>query len=396
MREWMRVVLPPSSCLGAFAAVYVLIEVLSLIFSWTFWPGQFLAETLRGSMAGGGVLIMASACYGAFRAVAFSPVFRAGYRRWLELTPWTAEMPLPLGPVHLVWQDLVVVALLGILAGRHREIGCLDPAMAFGCFYALLSVLSLLAVRQYRLVTGLLFVSACISMTDMLPPGLSILCALALMVGVCLVASWGVKRSLRDFPWELEEHEKFVARWTARAPHGLFAVGWPYHALKPHPSGPVVSPATGTVVSLMLGWWFFAAFVGEPVRSYEIREYWFTYKLGVVLLGLGRGLVYCFGYLPPISLWGRIRTGRWIVPGYDRVLVAPICILLAGYYFPRLVISCGAPFSVAISLSVLVVVLLTLNLGPNLSDWRLTGTHRMVAPAIGASDARTSQGIAKI
>jgi len=396
MREWMKVVLPPSWYIGAFAAVYVLVECFSLLLCWAVGPTRFLAGVLHGSPAGGSLLVAASMCYGAFRAVAFSPVFRPGYRKWLGLTPWAAEMPLPLGPVHLVWQDLVVLALLGVLVARHPGVHCLDLVLASGCCYAVLSIVSLLAVGQYRQAIALLFVSACTFMTDLLPAASTFPWVPAIVTGVCLAAGWGVRGSLRGFPWQLEAHEERLSKWTGRAPADLLTVGWPYHSLRPHPSRPVVSTTTGIVVSLMLAWWVFAISVGRHVSDLDAAECWFAYRFAVVLLGIGRGCIYCFGHLPPISLWGRIRTGRLVVPEYDRVFVTPISILLVGHYFPKLVLFCGLPFPVAICLSVLVVVLLTLNLGPSLSHWRLTGAYRMVVPAVGSSDARTSQGIAKI
>ena len=59
---------------------------------------------------------VAALLYGMYR-VSFYPSRR--YSQWLFSTPWHPELPLPLGPVHLVWQDLVVVVGLMGLATAH-------------------------------------------------------------------------------------------------------------------------------------------------------------------------------------------------------------------------------------------------------------------------------------
>ncbi len=83
-----------------------------------------------------------------------------------------------------------------------------------------------------------------------------------------------------------------------------------------------------------------------------------------------------WGRLPPISLWGRVRTLRWIIPGYDQIFLAPLSIFvvetvadLARKHFDLLVV---APVSVFLTL------LIAFNMGPTLRNWHTTGKHRMV------------------
>ena len=52
--------------------------------------------------------------YGLYRAMGFHPFFRPSYRKWLETTPWTWRKPLPVGPVRLGWEDLVLAAAAGL------------------------------------------------------------------------------------------------------------------------------------------------------------------------------------------------------------------------------------------------------------------------------------------
>ena len=54
----------------------------------------------------------------------------------------------------------------------------------------------------------------------------------------------------------------------------------------------------------------------------------------VIPLMVVHRLPYFPGHVPPISLWGRIRTGRLIIPGYDRVFLPPMLALVIGVGLP--------------------------------------------------------------
>ena len=81
------------------------------------------------------ILAMAAGCYAVYRLVRFHPVCNRGYRAWMTLSPWTADKPLPLGPVHLVWQDAIVIGALTTIAGWHAHVNPLLPAGVFGLVY---------------------------------------------------------------------------------------------------------------------------------------------------------------------------------------------------------------------------------------------------------------------
>ena len=101
---WLRVVLPPMWVIVLLAIVYGLINAVhygSGLFGLGSNPNQFHGLCI--------VLITnAALAYGVFRAIVFNPFWRLAYREWLLATPWQHPQPLPLGPVHLVWQDLVL------------------------------------------------------------------------------------------------------------------------------------------------------------------------------------------------------------------------------------------------------------------------------------------------
>ncbi|MBI3099707.1 MAG: hypothetical protein HYY93_15970 [Planctomycetes bacterium] len=92
-----------------------------------------------------------------------------------------------------------------------------------------------------------------------------------------------------------------------------------------------------------------------------------------------RFLIYFGVYSAPLSLWGRFRLGRWIMPRYDVVFLAPLACLAMGV---------GAPFFLKGYLHLdgpttsLVMIPLCLwigvDLGPSVRDWDRTGSHSLM------------------
>ena len=97
---------------------------------------------------------------------------------------------------------------------------------------------------------------------------------------------------------------------------------------------------------------------------------------------IGRLVAYCSFHWPPISLWGRIWTFRWIIPGYDQALVAPLCALMVGIMAPVATYSLGVLWRFAFPTSLTLMLLITLGMGPRLRQWRLTGNHRITAAGL--------------
>jgi hypothetical protein len=93
---------------------------------------------------------------------------------------------------------------------------------------------------------------------------------------------------------------------------------------------------------------------------------------------------YCNGYAPPINIWGRLTTGRLIIPGYDQVVLAPFAVLavgIAAWYVP-LWLEFNPIFATPIALAMMWWIIW--GMPPSLRQWRLTGNHRIV-PAVMAN-----------
>ncbi len=81
--------------------------------------------------------------------------------------------------------------------------------------------------------------------------------------------------------------------------------------------------------------------------------------------------------MPPISLLGRIATGRLIIPGYDMALLAPLAPILAAGVLPDAATAVGIPMVIGYPVAAGVVIWLALALPPRRTDWQLTGHHRI-------------------
>jgi hypothetical protein len=84
------------------------------------------------------------------------------------------------------------------------------------------------------------------------------------------------------------------------------------------------------------------------------------------------------GYVPPISFLGRMFTGRIIIPGFDKILLAPACIVLVFWELPPLLLRLGWSESAMFGVTMGIGMTATLAIGPALNHWRLTGSHRII------------------
>lgn len=373
MSSWLRPVMPPTWTVALFVVLYVAFEGLIV----------FLEFRLGGRLdipARSGSILLAAAClsFGAFRAVAFHPFFQPRYRNWLKAVPWTGAKPLPLGPVHFVWQDVVILAALGVLGWLQRGfhplwvvswvmagwlplVGLtLRPSGAWGFNYAVWFGLGLMLWLARQPV------------------------AYAAAAVVTYLAAWfGLRHSLARFPWEGVADDSPVNHLLTRRDQTPIILGawfgWPFDHLGPKfPPYWKISLADAALTGLLMGWWLYA--IGSQIPPGErATTLSGLHSLGLFGLTVGRVVLYCGGYWPPMSLLGRLRLGRWIIPGYDKVFLAPLGVLAVALLAPELVTWSGLAAEYGLPMTFALGVFLTLGAGPGLIAWRLTGNHRIVS-----------------
>jgi|GEM_PF-1861545 len=347
---------------------------------WKLGVGRFALPILTGFLVG-----WQAAVLGAYRAIVFHPRYDTAYRDWLAQTPWTAAKPLPRGPIHLVWPDGLVVVVLIL-------IGLLTP-----------DVEPMRIVSIYLLAYCAATVSLTLATLTFVPAYLAFFCmgfmarfwSLPWVCGALglvsyLVVYWGIRSSLKSFPWSQGTENGPLSEAVALALGGAKKdkLGWPYERLLVQPARAFDERKLVThsfIVCLLLGWWIscLAAHAADPVDFLDgMRGFGYM----IAFFGsLFRLAAYVSGYAPPISLAGRITARRLLVPGYDAAfLVFPLMFLA-----PETVVKVGEALGVSPMVYAPIipplVLFIALATPPGLRQWRLTGRHRMVA-AISAQD----------
>src|SRR5436190_8238008 len=99
---------PPLPMLIVFALAYGFIEAGRCLINMVSPHTGMVADEMP-ELAGIRIVILVAAAgvYAFFRLWRFHPACNPAYCAWLEMSPWTASKPLPVGPIHLVWQDAV-------------------------------------------------------------------------------------------------------------------------------------------------------------------------------------------------------------------------------------------------------------------------------------------------
>ena len=320
----------------------------------------------------GRFVLVGAAVYALFRATAFHPFWHEGYRQWLATTPWAPGTPLPLQPVHLVWQDALAVAALTLLSLWHPGLSPSEPLTVFGFTYLLTTALALLDRRPRPAVVLLA------GLPLVLLPAMAGSPAAGVLAVLYAVASIGTRDGLSAMSSEPDEEER------QRRSRGAAArvVGWPFKQLGPTEPPAVIGVTACLLGSTLTGWWVYA--VASRLLEPGLPPALFLPQIGLMVavpIAVIRVWRYVAGYLPAVGIIGRLASGRLIVPGYDKVFVAPALVLFAGIELPRLLSL--TPLDLAASSAILVAACLALGfgLGPTRQDWQLTGAHRLCRAA---------------
>jgi len=364
--RWIRVVLPDIGWAALAALVYSAFVGTEAYFTWRngFKNAEFdKIETFY--------LFVCAAVYGAYRVGRFHPLLRKEYQSWLLTTPWSAAQPAPLGPVHVVVQDAVIMAVIALLAWEAQANGPAIVVIAFELGYLAMLGFVLFHLRQLWLGYFLVFCAGL--MLRLLPNYL-------MSIGVGLAAySIVIFPRFAGYPWSEEEHWSDALRKPREpyAPDKAYQLGWPFGRLGPRFLSEDRIPRLDALVCAVLAGWILHVFAWwQLTLPGGITLMFYLYFILVICIQ-SRLITYLPGYAPPISLLGRIRTGRIIVPGYDQVFIAPLTAIivpaLLNIYRPA-----GIPDDVFHPTAVAAGLLAILGMGPDLKVWRLTGNHRIM------------------
>jgi hypothetical protein len=314
-----------------------------------------------------GTLALWAASYGVFRVWATHPRWNLRYWTWLAASPWRATQPLPLGPVHLVGQDAVFAGILTALALTVSRADALVPLAAILGGYVVALAVSLGATRQDRETGIMLF----------LFPGVAFVWGhwwllLALLALLYVIAIHGLRRSWQRFPWDLHDRLGPAAVPTRQ-------LGWPFDLLNAHEPPKPFSGGLVFLVALLVGLYVFTWLHCQPDPAF-----WDATGVAYTIGGLGSGValvrlvVYRFRHAPPLSLWARIVLHRLVIPGYDRMLLAPLTLAATAIAGARLCLWAAVYPPLAAAVMTTLVLTLAVILPPTRRNWQLTGQHRLL------------------
>jgi len=97
-------------------------------------------------------------------------------------------------------------------------------------------------------------------------------------------------------------------------------------------------------------------------------------SLGAAALRFG---VYRSGSNPPLSLAGRWRTGRWLIPDYDTVYLMPLLTLAASIASAVALIVLGTSVAVAAGVTFGLTIVTAIILPPTRARWLLTSPRQI-------------------
>jgi hypothetical protein len=278
-----------------------------------------------------------------------------------------------------VWQDVVVVGVLAGLAHWHAHINAAIPAMGYGLVYLAGMTWLLIYTRQWKSCIALGFLWPALILPA--AKGWPMIALVVAMIGVLWV---GHRASLGAFPWEFiraRPRGSSILQVDLSIPvlgSQLLTsdVGWPLVSLSPKLRAPSIPIATGVWVSLLLGWWLYCPISRPGVTPYPEMVLIFAIFAGLIRLGF-----YCGGVANSFNVWGRVTSGRLLVPGYDRVFVMPLATVLVALGGDILLRRTELSSPASISCLGVVVACMVLCGGPTLQNWILTGQHRYRPPS---------------
>lgn len=367
--RWMRLVVPRGEVLSVAVAGVVVIDTIygiALLRNWA--PDAGIVANFRLSF-----LVVCSLVYGVLRAGMFHPALDVDYRRWLELTPWRPGRLMPAGPLLLVPQDLMVMAIFVALYHEVTPSLLMLPVAFLSGYLVTMAAINRL-IGEWALAYTAAFALAA---APMLYPHWEYI--LALEIACYVPTAWAIRRGMRSFPWKLPDLLESRSFKTAAEAIKDRRLGWPYDVLQFNPPELKVPRSDGICLSFLAGWLELSLLLSlNDIQRIPL------------LVVVGKGLVfspffivayYLENHRSPNSFWGRLLTLRWIIPRFDRVWIIPVgagALAATGHVFLPL-------YWNALALTGFLLVVLVL--GPHADRWRLTGEHRL---AFGWNPAATA------
>lgn len=313
------------------------------------------------------ILVGFAALYGFGRVMTFHPAYNVRYSKWLETAPWHPGMPLPLGPVQLGARDVLVLGPTAALAHYAPGGSALVPLLVFGVCYLTPLTAPLMGKGWWAFALSAGF-------AGLFRAGPHFPIMAGVLAAMYAVARAGLKHSLPR-PTETKPDAPSAAR-----------LGEPFEQLAPVPPPKPIPLPHAVAYAALAGWWAYCL-CGSLLSEMKRMDVVVLTSLAGMLAAFIRFCAYAVGSDSPLGLRGRWVTGRWIIPGYDQILVAPLIVFVAGAALPSALAKVIPSVAVVCGVCAAVVLLLALALPPTRARWLLTG-HRHMARRTAGGDGK--------
>lgn len=368
-RMWIRVVLPFEWAVLVWVGMQTLLYGVVAVGLLT-GNSQLTADLWDSVSVVSG---MTAGMYGVFRTWYFHPIENLAYGEWLQKTPWSLIDPLPLGPLNFVWQDAVILFAMGLLS--PTPIVTLGVVLTFFVGGYCVSQAIFASFRREPVGAYGFFILLGVGIIGMMR--LEVIVPIA--IAMCIVAHISNRLLLHRF------HEIDLAESTVtQAMSSLLFVlappdeGWPAGFLCRDGKKKIVTQIHAIGIALIASWLTYAMMWHFPIDPDNAWERTVSCAVGLsIYVILPRLYLYCWNYRPPMSILGRIATGKWFILGYDKVFVFAI-VILAGWFAGYQLAQMGYDVRFSLALATGLVVWGTLGVGPALREWSMTGDHRIV------------------
>jgi hypothetical protein len=347
-----------------FLILYLPLILISYLFEWL--DGELPIEILRVKLI---VLCLSAGLLGLSRIGGHHPGCDQRYLKWLILTPWEFGKSLPRGAMFMNFSDGLLLAVLTLLAFFNDNFLTISPLITYMGIYTLIAMAHLLAAKKFVYINAFLFI-----LPFAIYPHNNInitFLVVAVLYGLACVGTIGW---LKEFPWN-------TSIWNYDQRKKLLDVALkgdvlsgPYKSLRGVDLESGVSRSSALTVCLLLTWWFhIASWVNVDIFIIAYP----AFLLGAVLVRIGAYTLRC---KPPITYIARLFTGNFIIPGYDKVMLAPLCITLVGMLMPVVLKLLGLGLILSFEISFFSFLMLAFTMSPSLKQWHLTGSHSIFIP----------------
>lgn len=314
------------------------------------------------------VLGVITAAYSGLRYIKAHPLCDKKYYMWLCSVPFDAKTALIKSPLKLIPLDIGLLLAATVLAWMNGGIYWYLPLFVFSGVRIVAHILISFCMRRLEipfLIIVLLPFAAY--------PHMNINIAMFIVVFFVLLVEYDIYKILKDFPfntpWWTDDP---VEKWKEKAAQENH-FGWPWKDLIVPDKIDKIRPTEAAILSgavllyIHLGVWFFGSGIFDGA---------FFFIASFLLVEI-RIMAHTFTAAPPISLWGRIRTGHLIIPSYDVFLVCPLVMILTALLGPMLLGAFDININLSKELTLAIMLFEALTIGPDMNTWRYTGKKRI-------------------